>query len=73
MAGPGNRHCANCIGTLSFPIDCQHCRISGDFENETESVCQSWIKRCVWARLPVSGISTSGSAILAKKAGTTSF
>jgi len=20
MAGPGNRHCANCIGTLSFPI-----------------------------------------------------
>jgi len=20
MACPGNRHCANCIGTLSFPI-----------------------------------------------------
>ena len=20
MAGPGNQHCANCIGTLSFPI-----------------------------------------------------
>ena len=20
MASPGNRHCANCIGTLSFPI-----------------------------------------------------
>ena len=21
MASPGNRHCANCIGTLSFPIN----------------------------------------------------
>ena len=21
MASPGNRHCANCIGTLSFPTD----------------------------------------------------
>ena len=20
MASPGNRHCANCIGTLSFPV-----------------------------------------------------
>jgi len=20
MAGPGNQHCANCIGTLSFPM-----------------------------------------------------
>jgi len=20
MASPGNQHCANCIGTLSFPI-----------------------------------------------------
>ena len=20
MANPGNRHCANCIGTLSFPM-----------------------------------------------------
>ena len=20
MASPGNRHCANCIGTLSFPM-----------------------------------------------------
>ena len=20
MASPGNRHCANCIGTLSFPL-----------------------------------------------------
>jgi len=26
MASPGNRHCANCIGTLSFPI-------VGDAEN----------------------------------------
>ena len=25
-ASPGNRHCANCIGTLSFPISC---RVSG--------------------------------------------
>jgi len=23
MASPGNRHCANCIGTLSFPINSQ--------------------------------------------------
>jgi len=22
MASPGNQHCANCIGTLSFPILC---------------------------------------------------
>ena len=22
MASPGNRHCANCIGTLSFPVKC---------------------------------------------------
>ena len=21
MASPGNRHCANCIDTLSFPMD----------------------------------------------------
>ena len=21
MASPGNRHCASCIGTLSFPIE----------------------------------------------------
>jgi len=21
MASPGNRHCANCIGTLSFSVD----------------------------------------------------
>jgi len=20
MASPGNQHCANCVGTLSFPI-----------------------------------------------------
>ena len=25
MASPGNQHCANCIGTLSFPI--VECRI----------------------------------------------
>ena len=25
MASPGNQHCANCIGTLSFPI-CSHDR-----------------------------------------------
>ena len=23
MASPGNQHCANCIGTLSFPIHCR--------------------------------------------------
>ena len=23
MASPGNQHCANCIGTLSFPIGCR--------------------------------------------------
>ena len=22
MVSPGNRHCANCIGTLSFPMAC---------------------------------------------------
>ena len=22
MASPGNQHCANCIGTPSFPINC---------------------------------------------------
>ena len=22
MASPGNQHCANCIGTLSFPVSC---------------------------------------------------
>ena len=26
MAWPGNRHCASCIGTLSFPIDTPHSR-----------------------------------------------
>jgi len=26
MASPGNRHCASCIGTLSFPIGCQRRR-----------------------------------------------
>ena len=25
MAGPGNRHCASCISTLSFPIARQRC------------------------------------------------
>jgi len=24
MASPGNRHCANCIGTLSFPVKSGH-------------------------------------------------
>ena len=23
MASPGNQHCANCIGTLSFTIGCR--------------------------------------------------
>jgi len=22
MASPGNQHCANCVGTLSFPVEC---------------------------------------------------
>jgi len=26
MASPGSQHCANCIGTLSFPIDGQRRR-----------------------------------------------
>jgi len=26
MASPGNRHCASCIGTLSFPVGCQRRR-----------------------------------------------
>ena len=25
MASPGNRHCANCIGTLSFAISTAQC------------------------------------------------
>ena len=27
MASPGNRHCANCIGTLSFPIQSVRVRV----------------------------------------------
>ena len=34
MASPGNRHCASCIGTLSFPIittdECQAVKIRYD-------------------------------------------
>ena len=26
MAGPGNQHCANCIGTLSFPMPSSYIR-----------------------------------------------
>ena len=34
MASPGNQHCANCIGTLSFPTEleftcCEHALIDG--------------------------------------------
>ena len=32
MASPGNQHCVNCIGTLSFPVDC--CVSSYDKQNE---------------------------------------
>ena len=28
MASPGNRHCANCIDTLSFPIAGSTCGVS---------------------------------------------
>jgi len=32
MASPGNRHCANCIGTVSFPVEVLNCwvRLSCD-------------------------------------------
>jgi len=36
MASPGNQHCANCIGTLSFPI----------LLTVVEKVCEQYIKRC---------------------------
>ena len=26
MASPGKQHCANCIGTVSFPVRTAHCR-----------------------------------------------
>ena len=29
MASPGNQHCANCIGTLSFPIALSFLSVSG--------------------------------------------
>ena len=29
MAGPENRHCANCIGALSFPICHESNKLSG--------------------------------------------
>ena len=34
MASPGNRHCANCIGTLSLPITAGQCRLhaTGDVD-----------------------------------------
>ena len=28
MASPGNRHCANCIDTLSFPMSAAKLRLS---------------------------------------------
>jgi len=30
MAGPGNQHCANCIGTLSSPTDGKHVYMYGE-------------------------------------------
>jgi len=30
MASPGNRHCANCIGTLSFPTGSASVRCSAE-------------------------------------------
>ena len=33
MASPGNRHCASCIGTLSFPIDVNHWSFPHTLEN----------------------------------------
>ena len=33
MANPGNRHCANCIGALSFPVVRKH--ISSGIENRS--------------------------------------
>ena len=29
MASPGNQHCASCIGTLSFPMECPRQMIGG--------------------------------------------
>ena len=38
MASPGNRHCANCIGTLSFPI----CTRVGVNVSMTVQKCRCW-------------------------------
>jgi len=34
MARPGNWHCANCIGTLSFPIADNRRRVLRSFEEQ---------------------------------------
>ena len=37
MASPGNQHCANCIGTFSFPIEVN---TSFNKQHMIEVVCQ---------------------------------
>ena len=40
MASPVNQHCANCIGTLSFPISQQSAEITSTAHHETRETAQ---------------------------------
>jgi len=48
MARPGNQHCANCIGTLSFPLNrdnntlCEYARLLSQIpDNTTDAMIET--------------------------------
>ena len=57
MASPGNQHCANCIGTLSFPMpSVQHCRVVPRRRRPRSRQAAVWSGaawcRSAWRRVP---------------------
>jgi len=49
MASPGNQHCANCIGTLSFPISIS-CVLNADSRRQVDELI-SYTERTLAYRL----------------------
>ena len=43
MASPGNQHCANCIGTLSFPIYKQQTKSAKNLTARSPSSTLEWM------------------------------
>jgi len=61
MASPGNRHCANCIGALSFPI------------YRTEPATERWkaqnlkVRKLICSEVSVNSPENAAESVLEKK------